>query len=644
MYMQHSQLSKIKLELLAPAKDFDSAKNAILCGADAVFIGGPAYGARAEATNKIEDIKRVCNLAHRFGVKVHVTLNTLLYDKELESAKEIIDELAKAGIDVLIVQDLSLFTLDIPRGIELHASTQCCIDTVEKLKFYESLGVTQVVLPREFTCEQIKTFHKACPKVRLEAFILGALCVGVSGICHISDYLKGRSANRGSCAQICRLPMQLFHNGQEVAVGHLLSLKDNYLGEHIDELIDAGVSSFKIEGRLKDKSYVANTTAFINSKLNSFIKKNPQYERASLGKTSINFEPDIKKTFNRGFTDGLFTDNKKDLPFSLTPKFLGPKIGEVLYTRRKGKETELTISFKHKVNLNASDGLTYLKDPESKQASNENISKRVPEVDGFRINSVVSLNSNQAVINVFGSLNLKKGTLLYRNLDAEFEKSLDARDFARRVLSYKLECCIEQVKDNLYSFSLNASDESQNSFSDGFTYEYDCNLNAVSEDKFKSTLSKRLDEYSELKDLKIKGPVDKLTVRISAINELRRKVLSGCLEHDRVNAESRFFPFSLKESKVKVNYPKESVDSRLVLNKISKDVYEHCGANIGLGDSSKDLLEKNSVMTCKFCLINEYGLCSKFGGKVGGYTLAVSGKTFKIKVDCKNCFMHILKE
>lgn len=644
MCMQHSQLNKTKLELLAPAKDFISAKNAILCGADAVFIGGPAFGARADATNKIEDIKKVCELAHRFGVKVHVTLNTLLYEEELKQAQEIVYELADAGIDVLIVQDLSVFTFDIPKGIELHASTQCCVDTVEKLKFYESLGVTQVVLPREFTFEQIKAFHETCPNVRLEAFILGALCVGVSGICHISDYLKGRSANRGSCAQICRLPMQLFHNGKEIAVGHLLSLKDNYLGDHLDELVAAGVTSFKIEGRLKDKNYVANTTSFINAKLNSFIAEHQQFERASYGRSSSLFKADIYKTFNRGFTDGLFTDNKKDLPFALTPKFLGPKIGTVVSVKRKGKESEITVKLNGKSVLNNGDGLTYIKDVNPALRNSSNISERVPSVEGFRINSIGSQNPKSAVLNVFGHPVLNSGTVLYKNYDSEFDKSLDSKNFATRVLSYDLNCTVKHKEGSIYSLILTATDESLNSAREEFDYEYDSELGVLSEDKLKSTLSKRLDEYSLLNSLTLEGETDKLSLRLSSVNELRRKVLSKCLVHSRVNAESQFIPFKLTMDDKHISYPKQNIDSRLVLNSVSQKVYEVCGSKVGLEESGRDSLERESVMTCKFCLINEYGTCSKDGGKVSGYTLGVSGKTFKIKVDCKNCFMHIVKE
>lgn len=644
MCMQHSQLNKTKLELLAPAKDFISAKNAILCGADAVFIGGPAFGARADATNKIEDIKKVCELAHRFGVKVHVTLNTLLYEDELKQAQEIVYELADAGIDVLIVQDLSVFTFDIPKGIELHASTQCCVDTIEKLKFYESLGVTQVVLPREFTFEQIRAFHGACPNVRLEAFILGALCVGVSGICHISDYLKGRSANRGSCAQICRLPMQLFHNGKEIAVGHLLSLKDNYLGEHLDELVAAGVTSFKIEGRLKDKNYVANTTSFINAKLNSFIAEHQQFERASYGRCSSLFKPDIYKTFNRGFTDGLFTDNKKDLPFALTPKFLGPKVGSVVSVKRKGKESEIAVKLNGKSVLNNGDGLTYIKEVNPALRNSSNISERVPSVEGFRINSVSTQNPKSAVLNVFGHPVLNSGTVLYKNYDSEFDKALESKNFAARVISYDLNCTVKHKEGSIYSLTLTATDESLNSAREEFDFEYNSELGVLSEDKLKSTLSKRLDEYSLLNSLTLEGETDKLSLRLSSVNELRRKVLSKCLVHSRVNAESQFIPFKLTMDDKHISYPKQNIDSRLVLNSVSQKVYEVCGAKVGLEESGRDSLERESVMTCKFCLINEYGTCSKDGGKVSGYTLGVSGKTFKIKVDCKNCFMHIVKE
>ena len=641
--MPHLKLKNKILELLAPAKDFESAKAAILCGADGVFIGGPAFGARADACNKLENIKAVCDFAHRFNVKVHITLNTLLFDNEIFQAQELIYSLAQANIDVLIVQELSIFTLDIPKGIELHASTQCCIDTVEKLKYFASLGVTQVVLPREFTLEKIRQFHEACPNVRLECFVLGALCVGYSGICHISDSLKGRSANRGSCAQICRLPMQLFKDDKEIAVGHLLSLKDNYTGAHLSELIDAGVSSFKIEGRLKDSSYVANSTAYMRQKLDLIISSDASLKRQSLGNSVINFNPDITKTFNRGFTDGLLVDCKDNMGYDVTPKFLGPKVAVVKNIVFRKNISIIEADVYKDVILTNGDGLTYIVKPNPLNADNTKISSRVSSIEGFRINKVSSISNRTVEIEVFGRILLKQNTVLYRNFDIAFEDALNKKDYAQRTLKYDLSLNIKPLKSNLFELVLSAKDETQSFKSLSINYEFNPELCAISEEKLRQTLSKKIDVFSCAENISIEGDLSKLTLPISALNDLRRRVLDECLNNkERINKDALFIPFKLEQDNFP-KYPRNNIDERLVLNKTSKSFYEKSGSVVGLGDSTEDDLIKNSLMTCKFCLINKYGKCSKKGGSVKGYTLAVSGKIFKIKTDCKNCYMHILK-
>ena len=311
------------LELLAPAKDKETAVGAILAGCDALFIGGPAFGARFDAANSFADLKEICSFAHRFNVKVHLTLNTLLYDEELNKAQEILNEAGKCGIDAVIFQDPAILQLDIPKGVELHASTQCDISTKEKLKFYENLNVSQAVLARELSLKDIQAFHEYCPNIRLEAFVAGALCVGQSGICYISEYMTGRSANRGQCAHICRLPMDLYDKENKlVAHGHLLSMKDNFAGDDLKDLIDAGVSSFKIEGRLKDRDYVVNMTAKFRELLDKLIASSDgTLCRSSSGICKRNFIPDERRTFNRGFTDNLLYGNNDDLVNIKSPKF-----------------------------------------------------------------------------------------------------------------------------------------------------------------------------------------------------------------------------------------------------------------------------------------------------------------------------------
>ncbi len=646
-------MNKIKLELLSPAKDYASARCAILTGADGVFIGGPAFGARAEANNKLSDLKNVCTLAHHFGCRVHVTLNTLLYDSELEEAQDLIYRLADIGVDVLIVQDLSIFSMKIPRSLELHASTQCCVDTPDKLKFYADLGVSQVVLPREFTLDKIRLFHETCPQVRLEAFVMGALCVSVSGICHISDYLKKRSANRGECAQICRLPMQLFHNQKEIAVGHLLSLKDNLQDHNLKDLIEAGVTCFKIEGRLKDSDYVANTTAFMSTRLDETLKGMPGYERISKGRVTLNFKPDPYKTFNRGFTDGLLTDSKDSLSNDVTPKFTGPKLGRVISVKRRGRISDVTLSLDKRASLVNGDGLCFIRPPkESSDGGIHNVSSRVSTVEGFRVNQVSEGPKGQIVASFMGQTPLKAGDKVFKNYDIEFDSALKRQDFALRELGYDVVLKVENTDGNTCRATLSINDESGRFASDYIEFDYDDKLSALNTEKVEKTLLKRLDPLTRPLSVKIEGEKDKLTLKISSLNDLRRRVLAACFgeaESDSdVKSRDETFENINKEGRVFAHepypqYPDKVIDSRLVLNHKARALYEKCGSAIEDESHPLSKLTYDSVMTCRFCLVKQYARCFKDGGDVRNFSLVVSGQKFKIVTDCKNCFMHILR-
>ena len=280
-----------RLELLAPAKNLAVGQAALLAGADAIYIGGPSFGARAAAGNSIEDITALCSMAHLLGARVYLTVNTLLYDTELSAVEALLAQARVAGVDALIVQDLALLSMSTLQDMEIHASTQMNIDTLEKVEFCRQLHFSQVVLPREFSLEQIRSFCQAFPDTRFEVFVSGAMCVSVSGICYISEMMTGRSANRGACAQICRLPMTLYKKqgteldpkvDTEIASGHLLSMKDNLRLNQLEDLVAAGASSFKIEGRLKDHDYVVNQVAAFRERLDKIIAQNPElYRRAS---------------------------------------------------------------------------------------------------------------------------------------------------------------------------------------------------------------------------------------------------------------------------------------------------------------------------------------------------------------------------
>ena len=320
-----------ELELLAPAANAEIAIEAILHGADAVYIGPPSHGARKAASNSLEDIKKVVDFAHQYRARVYATVNTIIYENELTGVEELIRKLYIIGVDAIIVQDMGILRMDLP-PIALHASTQCDTRTVEKARFLEDVGFSQIVLARELTLEEIRKIHESVD-VPLECFVHGALCVSYSGRCHASQAVKGRSANRGACAQICRLPFTLSDAKGEVLIKdkHLLSLKDFNLSENIEDLIEAGVSSFKIEGRLKEVGYVKNVVAYYRKKIDAVIDKYPDmYRRSSFGYSKVDFTPQLDKSFNRGFTTYFLHNRRPDAISSPnTPKSMGEIINDV---------------------------------------------------------------------------------------------------------------------------------------------------------------------------------------------------------------------------------------------------------------------------------------------------------------------------
>ncbi|MGL4491476.1 MAG: peptidase U32 family protein, partial [Tannerellaceae bacterium] len=328
-------MKKRTIELLAPAKNIACGIEDIKHGADAVYIGAPKFGARSSAGNSIEDIRNLVAFAHQFNAKIYVTLNTILRDEEIEEAEELIRQLYYANVDALIVQDMAVLKMNIP-PIAIHASTQTDNRTVEKVQFLASAGFSQVVLARELSLNEIRTIHENC-KVALECFVHGALCVSYSGQCYISHAFTGRSANRGECAQFCRLPYNLIDaDGKRIETQkHLLSLKDMNRSKYIEDLIEAGVSSFKIEGRLKDISYVKNVTAFYRKAIDAVLEKRSDCKRSSRGISEISFTPNIHKTFNREYTDYYLNERDKEVANYGTPKFKGEYIGSVVKCQQK---------------------------------------------------------------------------------------------------------------------------------------------------------------------------------------------------------------------------------------------------------------------------------------------------------------------
>lgn len=397
-----------ELELLSPARTADIGIEAIRHGADAVYIGSTAYGARQAAANPVEDIARLVNFARPFGVRIYVTINTLLKDDERYAVQQLIWELYDIGVSAIIIQDPCILTMNLP-PIEIHASTQMDNRTTERINELSRAGFSQIVLARELNIGQIAAIHTSNPDVRLEAFVHGALCVSLSGCCYASKELYGRSANRGECAQVCRLKYNLeTENGETLIRGrHLLSLRDMNRSMHLAELITAGVSSFKIEGRLKDMAYVKNVTAYYRQLLDNIISANPdKYRRSSKGRETYYFTPDPSRSFNRGFTSYLSTDNIFQ-PF--TPKAMGEQIGRVASVGRE--HIKITTS----ANLSSGDGLCYF--------------DQNNDLQGFRVNRA----DNDIIFPRPMPSQLRVGTTLYRNQDIQFDRLLNGRSAERHI-------------------------------------------------------------------------------------------------------------------------------------------------------------------------------------------------------------------
>ncbi|EXY23659.1 peptidase U32 family protein [Bacteroides fragilis str. 2-F-2  len=422
-----------KIELLAPAKNLECGIAAIDHGADAVYIGAPKFGARAAAVNSLEDIAALVEYAHLYNARIYVTVNTILKDEELQETEKMIWALFRVGVDALIVQDMGITGLNLP-PIPLHASTQMDNRTVEKVRFLADAGFRQVVLARELSLREISKIHEACPDVPLEIFVHGALCVSYSGQCYVSQACFGRSANRGECAQFCRLPFSLVDAEGRVIVKdkHLLSLKDLNQSDELEALLDAGASSFKIEGRLKDVSYVKNVTAAYRRKLDAIFARRKEYARASSGSCRYAFNPQLDKSFSRGFTHYYLHGRTKDVYSFDTPKSLGEEMG----TMKEARGNYLTVAGLK--SFNNGDGVCYIDEQ--------------GRLQGFRINRV---EGNKLYPQEMPRI--KPRTVLYRNFDQEFEKILARKSSERRI------AVSVRLTDTPFGFALTLTDEDDNS-------------------------------------------------------------------------------------------------------------------------------------------------------------------------------------
>ena len=602
------------IELLAPAKNLECGIEAINHGADAVYIGAPRFGARAAAGNSIEDIKALVEHAHLYNARIYVTVNTILYDEELPETEKMIWELYRAGVDALIIQDMGITRLNLP-PIALHASTQMDNRTPEKVKFLSDIGFRQVVLARELSLDEIKKIHDTCPETLLEVFIHGALCVSYSGQCYVSQACYGRSANRGECAQFCRLAFDLVDsNGKTIEQNkHLLSLKDMNQSDNLEALLDAGATSLKIEGRLKDVSYVKNVTAYYRQKLDSIFKYRKEYVRASSGTVKTTFTPQLDKSFSRGFTDYFLRGRNPGIFSFSTPKSLGEEVGTVKEIRGNYFTVAGVKSF------NNGDGLCYIDDN--------------GRLQGFRVNRV---ENNKLFPQDMPRL--KPKTRLYRNFDQEFEKLMQKKSAERKIA---VDICLAE---NNFGFTLSFTDEDDNSVS--ITLERAKEpARTLQADNLRNQLSKLGNTPFEAKDIKI-DLSDNWFIPSSELSELRRNAVEKLLEARRINYRREVF--RLKESKTK--FPVSTLTYLgNVMNSSAAEFYKNHGVLKVMPAFEKEQPKDAVLMFCKHCIRYSMGWCpvhhkvrSPF--REPYYLVSSDGRRFRLEFDCKQCQMKVLAD
>ena len=617
-----------KIELLSPAKNLEVGVSAINHGADAVYIGGPGFGAREKAGNSIEDIARLCDHAAIYDAKVYVTLNTLLFDDELASARKIAWDCYNAGVDALIVQDMALLEMDMP-PIALHASTQCNNTTPDKVKFLEDVGFEQVVLARELSLEQIREI-RAKTTVPLEFFVHGALCVSYSGQCYLSHLIGRRSANRGACAQPCRLAWSLEDETGKTLINnrYLLSLRDMNNSRNLEALIDAGITSFKIEGRLKDSDYVKNTTAYYRQALDEIIARRSDLERASRGASMPGFIPNLEKSFNRGFTDYFIHGRQKGIDAPFTPKSMGEHIGEI--TKIDGKR--LTVKLNDGVTLHNGDGLCFLDDNK--------------ELQGFNVNGV---DGNTLLSSSLLSFRAQRGTPLYRNFDILWQRSVDASN-GNRKLTINLE-----LSETSEGFKLS---------SENVSVCLQCPKDiAKNPEKALENIRTKLSQWGDtkftVKDIEIKFN-DVYFIPASVLGEMKRQLVTE-LEKSLINNHRQTDGVISTEAKRngEILHPQklyaiEDFSTSLemtrlsylgnVTNSLSRQFYENHGVTHIDDGMEKTMPEGETVvMTTKHCIRYANGLCSKETGKPATplYLTNERGR-FRLDFDCKNCCMKVV--
>ena len=600
---------KKTIELLAPAKDKKTAFAAIDCGADAVYIGSPKFGARVNASNSLDDIKDVVEYAHKFRVKVYVTINTIMSDDELREAVELIYQLYDIGVDALIVQDMGLLECKLP-PIKLFASTQCHNSTLEKVKFLEKTGFSRVILARELSLDEIRKIADNTD-VEIETFIHGALCVSYSGQCYMSYAIGGRSANRGECAQPCRKKYSLVDSdGVVVATDkHLLCLRDLNFSSDIKDLIDAGVSSFKIEGRLKDEDYIKNVVSFYRKKIDDAIE-NTEYERSSSGYSVLGFEADVNKTFNRGYCEYFLHGRNKNIISFDSPKSRGE------YTGRVKEVFEKYFLFDGS-ELNNADGICFFDE------RGELVGTSVNKAEGNKI-FPQSMNG------------IRKGVEVFRNYNHKFSKMLESAKVERKIEASV--CFVE--KEQCYELSAVDEDGVRVVVEAGKNYDKAKNQELARNNIIKC-LKKAGDSCFDIKEARVEVDVYPF-IPLSELNELRRRLFAK-LE------EKRIASYEVEKSGgifISPYFERELFYDVNIMNEKAKEFYEKRG-----GICREYAIEKTGnvsgkiLMTTKHCLKFSLGLCSKEGKKhryrEPFFLVDSHGKKYKLLFECKSCCMKI---
>lgn len=614
-----------KIELLSPAKNLQCGIEAIEHGADAVYIGAPRFGARAAAGNSLQDIAALIAHAHLYNARVYVALNTILKEEELEEARRLVWELYRLGTDALIIQDTALLQLELP-PIPLHASTQMDNRTADKVRFLAEAGFRQVVLARELSLEEIRRIHTACPNTPLEVFVHGALCVSYSGQCYASQACFGRSANRGECAQFCRLPFSLLDaDGRVIAENkHLLSLRDMNRMDALEQLLDAGVTSLKIEGRLKDASYVKNITAAYRQALDKIFSRRPEYMRASSGSCRYTFRPQPEKSFSRGFTTYFLRGRKQEIASFNTPKSLGEAMGTLKEQRGAWLSVAGVKPFHN------GDGVCYLDEQ--------------GRLQGFRINRVEGNKLFPA-----GSVpRIKPRTPLYRNFDQEFERLLSHKSSERKMtLSW-------QLSETSVGFALTATDEDDNQATLTFPYTKEeartpqrenlCNVLR----KLGGTPFEVVADAADAISITLKG---NWFIPASVLTEWRRQVVERLLALRRINYRQEVavrcktsHPFPLPD--VRGDEQPSLTYLGNVMNSQARRFYlEHGVARVAPAYEA-EAVPQAVLMFCRHCLRHAFGWCPTH--QKGGspyrepyFLVGTDGRRFRLEFDCKHCQMKV---